>query len=441
MTLSLALVALLSQQPLPPTAPRELPPGHPPLTGSAPAAPPPTSAPGGAALPPNHPNITGAASGTGRAPSMEELVKQLDATPGLKEKDRPFELSTSIGHLYFSQGRYADAAVFFEQAVKKMEPLRTLWAAQVKAAGKTQPKPAAELGCGEGPEQTLELLRQKAETYAQEKNAAAAATCAMTALKALKELEPSLGDARALIHDVKGAQAAYESALAFDAGNLDARYGRAALLLDTQGNDVKSLKLVKGELERVVAEAAYPKRKHAQRLLERTTAALAAGGVAKLPLAQGPAPEHPTPAARPQMMPPMMGGGSDSAPALAPGVAEAFKGQQGTPEAARQVEALCVAGEEALAKGEFQKALDSFKGGMPIAPDNGRLRAGLAWSLDRLGKPTAERIWSVAVTDPESIARLTDTLEAKGDAAGAKALRQKLVGSVPSMAARFAGKL
>ena len=59
----------------------------------------------------------------------------------------------------------------------------------------------------------------------------------------------------------------------------------------------------------------------------------------------------------------------------------------------------------------------------------------------KLSKPTADRVWGVALQDADAIGKLSDVLEAKGDAAGAKALRQRLVQAVPTMADRFAGKL
>lgn len=275
MKTALLIAALLGQQPLPPGAPSDLPPGHPPV--GQPAA--------------------------GPATSMEELVKKLDATAGLKDKDRPFELSVSIGHLYFGQGRYRDARVFFEQAVKKAEPARALYLEQQKAAGKTQAKPAQAQGCAPAPDVAMETLFQKAQQYAKDKNPAAAAACALGALHGLIELEPALGNTQFLLKDPAAALASYDRALALSGTNLDARYGRGALLLDTRADDVKALTEAKVELERVIAEGgASPRAKQARRLLERATAAIAAGGVSKLPLAQGPLPEHPTPAPGPAPM-------------------------------------------------------------------------------------------------------------------------------------------
>ena len=73
---------------------------------------------------------------------------------------------------------------------------------------------------------------------------------------------------------------------------------------------------------------------------------------------------------------------------------------------------------------------------MPLRPD-GRVKAGLAWTLVGLGKPTADRVWGVAVSsDPSAVDQLGETLKAKGDTRGAKALWAKLAADAPDYAAR-----
>ena len=53
-----------------------------------------------AQMPPNHPTEAK------NAPSAEDLIGRLDATPGLKEKDKPFEIAASLARL---GGGVADA--------------------------------------------------------------------------------------------------------------------------------------------------------------------------------------------------------------------------------------------------------------------------------------------------------------------------------------------
>ncbi|MFY0529025.1 hypothetical protein ACN28I_39655 [Archangium gephyra] len=89
-----------------------------------------------------------------------------------------------------------------------------------------------------------------------------------------------------------------------------------------------------------------------------------------------------------------------------------------------------------LSKGRYDEALAAYRQVMPLRPD-GRVKAGLAWTLVGLGKPTADRVWGVAVgSDPAAVDQLGETLKAKGDAKGAKALWTKLAASAPDYAAR-----
>ena len=128
------LVALvLAQQPLPPNA--QLPPGHPPLNAAPPAQVAPEAQPQqpGGLTPPE-----------GRAPTSEELMKKLDAAAGLKDKDKPFEVAVSLGRLYFSHARYAEAVTFLEQAEGKAADARKFYLDKKKQAGSAAlPAPAS----------------------------------------------------------------------------------------------------------------------------------------------------------------------------------------------------------------------------------------------------------------------------------------------------------
>jgi tetratricopeptide (TPR) repeat protein len=107
-----------------------------------------------------------------------------------------------------------------------------------------------------------------------------------------------------------------------------------------------------------------------------------------------------------------------------------------TPELEAQLTQTVERGEELLARGRFDEALQAYRQVMPLRPD-GRVKAGLAWTLVGLGKPTADRVWGVAVSaDPAAVDQLGETLKAKGDAKGAKALWTKLATSAPDYAAR-----
>jgi hypothetical protein len=139
-------------------------------------------------------------------------------------------------------------------------------------------------------------------------------------------------------------------------------------------------------------------------------------------------------AQRPMANGPMAGGG-DSAPALSPEMMQAMQNVERTPEMEAQLTKQVEVGEEALAKGRYDEALAAYRQVMPLRPD-GRVKAGMAWALIGLGKPTAERVWSVAVgSDPAAVEQLGDTLKAKGDAQGAKALWSRLAAAAPDYAA------
>ena len=107
-----------------------------------------------------------------------------------------------------------------------------------------------------------------------------------------------------------------------------------------------------------------------------------------------------------------------------------------TPELEAQLTKTVEQGEELLAKGRYDEALAAYRQVMPLRPD-ARVKAGLAWTLVGLGKPTADRVWGVAVgADPAAVDQLGETLKAKGDAKGAKALWTKLAASAPDYAAK-----
>src|SRR5262249_47059910 len=124
-------------------------------------------------------------------------------------------------------------------------------------------------------------------------------------------------------------------------------------------------------------------------------------------------------------------------PAVSPEVVESIKNTERTPELQAGLAKLVEEGEDHLAHGKYQEALDAYKRVVPFQPDNGRAKAGMAWALVGLNKPTADRIWSVAVSaDPAAVDKLGDTLTAKGNKASAKALWTKLASTDPAYAER-----
>lgn len=378
------------------------------------------------ALPPNHPPLDG-----GPVPSAGELVKKLDATAGLKEKDKPFEIAASLGRLYFGQGRYADAQTFFRQAVAGADGARTLFVAQKKLAGSKALPGAAEVGCDPKAEAPLATLQDKAKALAAAKNAPGAVACLKAALAPLMEIEVLLGHTQFLLHDAAAALITYSRALDTFPSNADALYARAALTLDAFGDDVAALGRARADFDRFLAEApTSPRAPTAKRLLARTTAALAAGGLSKLTVTaeQVAAAAPPPPAGSP--------------PVLTKELVDAFQNAPRTPEMENNFAKLVSDAEEHLARGRFQDALTAYKQVMPYQPDNARLRAGMAWTMIKLNRqPMADNVWRVATQNPDAVSELGDALKAKGDLEGARAVWQRLKESVPDYAPKLEGKL
>lgn len=408
------VLILLTQQPLQPGQ-TDLPPGHP-QTGEP-------------ALPPNHPPMGAPAQ---EAPSAAELMKKLDGMKDLANKDKSFEVAATLGRLYYAHGRYSDAVMYLSQAVEKAKPARELYLQLKKAAG-NKPLPAAgAVGCTPKPDDKLDAQLELAKTKGKQDPAAGAA-CMRAGLHVLIELETQLGNARFLTRDSAGALAVYESALELFESNPDARYGRAALLLDTRGDEVKALEQAKDDFTRFLADyPTSPRAKQAKVLLDRTTAAIAAGGLSKL-VAKGPS-KPPEPKVDPHAQ-------TGALPQLTQEMIDAVQNVERTPELEQGFDKLIEEAEVALATGKYQEALDAYKRVVPFNPDNARARAGMAWSLVRLNRPMAQNVWGVAVQSPESLDALGDMLAKKGDKEGAKLLWQRLKDTAPQYGAKVEGKL
>jgi tetratricopeptide (TPR) repeat protein len=379
-----------------------------------------------APLPPNHPP----ADPNAPAPSADELVKRLDSTPGLKERDKPFEIAASLGRLYVGQGRAVQAKPFYEQALAKAEPVRVFYLSQKKALGSRAVPEPEKVGCAAGADETLDALFTKAQAKAKANDVAAATACARAALKPVQEVDVQWGNLLFVLHDVNGALTAYTHALDTFETNADARYARAATLLDSKGDDVGSLKQAKADFERFLHDA--PTSAHAgqaKRLLERTTAAIEKGGISKLPQVVATAPVVPAPV-------------GVQPPRLSPETMKAFENAPRTPEMEQNFVKLLDEAEEHLARGRFNDARANYLQVMPFQPNNPRVRAGMAWTMIRLNRqPMADTVWGVAIQNPDAISSLGDTLKSKGDADGAKALWTKLKDSVPGYAPKLEGKL
>lgn len=372
--------------------------------------------------------LTLALSQTPPAPNADELLKKLDATPDLKGKEKPFEISASLVRLYLSNGRTKDAQVYATEALATAEPSVAFYVEQRKKLGSAAPASPTDAKC-EPPapaEPNLASVMEIAKKRAQAKNTAAAVTCARKALGPVAEVLLLDGNARFLTRDYAGARASYEKVVSVFGDVPEALYARGALTVDQQPDDVKALEAARADLDAFLTASPNAKQaRNAKALLARVNAGIAAGGLSKL----APAPVAPPPPSGPASPPP-----------LDPATIAAFQNAPKTPESEARFAKLVEDAEDALAKGQFQDALNGFKQVMPFQPDNPRLRAGMAWTLVRLGKPMAENVWRVASETPEALDALGDRLKAKGDVDGAKALWARLAQTVPAYAPRLEAK-
>jgi tetratricopeptide (TPR) repeat protein len=463
MTLSLALTAaaLLAAEPT------HLPAGHPPLGSEAqrPAA----ASPG---MPEGHPSFGAGASGsmaagqmpeghppsTGRAPpTAAELLEQLDSMQGLREREKTFEIASSLGKLYYTNGRPADAIPYFQQAEEKGKGARELFLAQRKKLGKAAVQNPTEAKCGFSAMTPVEEMAAAAAERAKKGDTAGAAACARAALEPVLEVESMRANALFLSGDAAGALKTYERVLEVSPTSGDALFGRSALLYETKGEDLKALQTAHEGFEAFLA--AYPESPRAalaRKLGRMTDEAVKAGGMKKWQASRAEdrnvrasklnLPSNPMMAQGPMaggglrgggQAGPMAGGGDNTAaPTLSQETMQAMQNVERTPELEAQLTQTVEQGEELLAKGRYDEALAAYRQVMPLRPD-GRVKAGLAWTLVGMGKPTADRVWGVAVgSDPAAVDQLGETLKAKGDAKGAKALWTKLAASAPDYAAQ-----
>ena len=291
---------------------------------------------------------------------------------------------------------------------------------------------AKDVGCEPKPDVTLVALQEKAKTFAAAKNAPNAVACLKAALAPTMELEVLLGNTQFLLHDTAAALFTYNRALDTFESNVDARYSRAALTLDAFGDDVAALGRAKADFEQFLAEApTSPRAATAKRLLARTNEAIAAGGLSKTNV---------TPEQVAALAPAQPAGVQP--PVLTKEMMDAFQNAPRTPEMESNFAKLISDAEEHLAHGRFQDALNAYKQVMPYQPENARLRAGMAWTMIKLNRqPMADNVWNVAAQTPDAIVELGDSLKAKGDAEGARAVWTRLKETVPSYAAKLEGKL
>jgi tetratricopeptide (TPR) repeat protein len=377
-------------------------------------------------LPPGHPKVR---QGTA-PPGAEELIKQLDATQDLKQRKKSFEVAIALGKLYYAQARYPEAIEYLTQATQKAEPTRAFVLEQRKGIGTQVAGSAESAGCPAGDQGTMETLTSVARDLRKRGKRKEALACARAALQPGLEAEELRGNALFLTGDPKTALAAYERVLAV-AERPSALYARAMVLFDSRGEDLKALRQAKDDLGRFLRlEPTGPKAAQAKKTLTRTEAAVASGGLPALVRKRASRP------AVAELAPAKTTGEGDQIAPLTPEMIQAVQNTERTPELQQGLAKLVEEGEDHLAHRRYQEALDAYKRVIPFQPDNGRAKAGMAWSLIGLRRqPMADRVWSVAVSaDPAAVDKLGDLLAARGDKEEARAVWTKLGETAPSYA-------
>ncbi|RKG81514.1 hypothetical protein D7W82_27970 [Corallococcus sp. CA049B] len=396
-----------------------LPPGHPTMPAGSPVAP-------GTPLPSGHPTVD-----TNKLPpSAEELMKQLDSSEGLREREKTFEIASSLGRLYYMNGRNAEALAYLGQAQSKADGVRSLFLASRKKLGKAAiPTPEAA-NCGFTPGQALDSMEAVAQARAKSGDAAGAAACALAALVPALDVDTLRGNALYLGGDTANALKAYARVLEVEPRHEEALYAHSALLFETQGEDLQALGAARQGFDALAT--AYPQSQRAPmaRELSVRIAEISKAGGRKKWLASRAADRKvrlSQSTAQAAAMPP------DAPRPLTPEMVDAVKNTERTPELEAGLTKLVEEGEEHLARGRYQEALANYTRVVPFQPENGRAKAGMAWALVGLGRPMGARVWSVALeSDAGAVEKLGDTLLAKGDAKGAKALWEKLSQDVPN---------
>lgn len=411
------------QQELPPNHPQlgvkqgdsqqELPPNHPPFGNPQQT--------GNSQLPDNHPQLGNQQQGSamqqgGAAPSVDELIKQLDQQPDLKTRQKSFEVAAGIGKLYYAAARRPDAAEYLRQALTSAADARKTYLDLRKKAGKS-----ALPACEESPKTLADAVTRARELS--KSNLPLAVSCLGNAVQPVIEAQALLASSLFLSGDAEGALTQYRGVLELSEGDEEALFGEGLLLLEEKGDSDKALAQAKQDFDRyLLLHPAGPRVDHARALLARVHAAQNAGGLSKL-----------KPEPRPQLPPQ-----SNLPPPLSREQMEAAQNAANTPGMEQALSRVMDEAEDHLAHGRFQQALDSYKQVMPAMPSSGRAQAGMAWSLIGLNKqPMADRVWGVAVGNaPDAIDALGETLKKKGDEAGAKKLWAKLKESAPDYAAK-----
>jgi len=364
----------------------------------------------------------------------KKLLAAVDALSGpLKDSQKPFEVLSALGNLYYDNGRYLDAVDSLRQALEKAAPVEVaadaLRARGVKRAA-VLPAECKKAPPAVGLEQVAAAAKKLEAT-----EPAKALACDEQLQGDINDLRARHADALYLIGQPETALEEHKQVLARAPDSPESLFFVGAITLELSQGDKSKLEEGKRYWRRLLQVAP-----------DHPRAALVKESLPNADTLFSPRqPESPAPATADQALPP--GHPSIDGPAAAPAapraptdappagggptpeqlqaIAEAASQTERTPELEQGLDSLTAQADQDLDSGHYQEARDKMVRVMPMRPDDPRTAAVLGAAMAGLGKPEmAERVLGRALQEdprqPRALYELGKLLAARGDKAGAK---------------------
>lgn len=326
------------------------------------------------------------------------LLKAVESMKAeIKDRPRDFGINLALGNLFYDNGRYVEALEYYRDAERiAAEVERALISTKDRPAAKKTPESCRpEDESAKDGRRSFEKVAEAVKALSDASSPEAVA-CLRQLAPRVAQLHARQGNAWYLVGNGDKAREAHEAALAIDPDEPEALFFRGAHILENAKGDEAKLSAGRAEWEHLLRVAPdHPRATIVRETMPRIDELFGAKAVAKAHgHGAGAMAGHPPIGEAPQGDGPMAGPGP-----LPAGMAEAMQKTPMTPELAKSLDQKLADGDLLLAKGEWQAALDTFKGVMPLRPD-GRVALGMGVALRELGKPTAERVLLQATRMP-----------------------------------------
>ncbi len=370
----------------------------------------------------------------------KKLLAAVDALSGpLKDSQKPYEVLSALGNLYYDNGRYLDAVDSLRQALEKAAPVEA--AADALRARGVKPAAALPAECKKAPPAVgLEQVAAAAKKLEATEPAKALA-CDEQLQGDINDLRARHADALYLIGQPETALEEHKQVLARAPDSPESLFFVGAITLELSQGDKSKLEEGKRYWRRLLQVAPnHPRAALVKESLPNADTLFTprqpdtgtAPPVAEQPLPPGhPAidgqagsPAAPRAAASaPAATPPPAGSGPT--PEQLQAIAEAASQTERTPELEQGLDSLTAQADQDLDSGNYQEARAKMVRVMPMRPDDPRTAAVLGAAMAGLGKPEmAERVLSRALQEdprqPRALYEMGKLLAARGDKAGAK---------------------